>query len=80
MADIRSAMVENLAKRGGADRIQFRRVRFDESIEGRLLSDLASERDSHPIDTAIDLLRRGGVGIISYNMHDDDVRTLMTPS
>ena len=80
MADIRSAMVENLARRGGADRIQFRRVRFDESIEGRLLSDLASERDSHPIDTAIDLLRRGGVGIISYNMHDDDVRTLMTPS
>jgi N-acyl-D-aspartate/D-glutamate deacylase len=80
MADIRAAMVENLARRAGADRIQFRRVRFDESIEGRLLSDLARERGEDPIDTAIDLLKRGGVSIISHNMHDDDVRTLMTPS
>ncbi len=80
MADIRTAMVESLDRRSGADRIQFRRVRFDESIEGRLLSALASERGEDPIDTAIDLLRRGGVSIISHNMHDDDVRTLMTPS
>ena len=80
MADIRTAMVESLDRRGGADRIQFRRVSFDESIEGRLLSDLALERSEDPIDTAIDLLRRGGVSIISHNMHDDDVRTLMTPS
>jgi N-acyl-D-aspartate/D-glutamate deacylase len=80
MADIRPAMVENLDRRGGADRIQFRRVRFDESIEGRLLSDIARERGADPIDTAIDLLRRGGVSIISHNMHDEDVRTLMTPA
>ena len=80
MADIRSAMVESLARRGGADRIQFRRVRFDESIEGQLLSDLARERSEDPIDTAIDLLRQGVVSIISHNMHEDDVRTLMAPS
>ena len=80
MADIRSAIVDNLDRRGGADRIQFRRFRPDESIEGRLLSDLARERGEDPIDTAINLLRRGGVSIISYNMHEDDVRTLMTPS
>jgi N-acyl-D-aspartate/D-glutamate deacylase len=80
LADIRSAMVESLDRRGGADRIQFRRVRFDESIEGRLLSDLARERSQDPIDTAFDLLRRGGVSIISHNMNQDDVRTLMTPS
>ena len=80
MADIRSAMVDNLDRSGGADRIQFRRFRRDESIEGRLLSDLARERGEDPIDTAINLLRRGGVSIISYNMHEDDVRTLMTPS
>ena len=80
MADIRTAMVENLDRRGGADRIQFRRFRPDESIEGRLLSDLARERGEDPIDTAIDLLRRGGPGIISYNMHEDDIATLMAPS
>ena len=80
MADIRTAIVENLDRRGGADRIQFRRFRPDESIEGRLLSDLARERGEDPIDTAIDLLKQGGPSIISHNMHDDDVRTLMTPS
>ena len=80
MADIRLAMVDNLARRGGADRIQFRRFRADESIEGRLLSDLALERGEDPIDTAIDLLRRGGPGIVSFNMHEDDIATLMVPS
>jgi len=70
--------VDGLARRGGADRIQFRRFRPDPSIEGRRLSELARERGEDPIDTAIDLLRRGGVSIVSFNMHDDDIETLMT--
>lgn len=77
MARIRDGMVEGLARRGGADRIQFRRHRPDPSIEGRLLSDLADERGQDPIDTAIDLIKAGSVGIVSFNMHDDDVETLM---
>lgn len=77
MARIREGMVEGLARRGGADRIQFRRFRPDPSIEGRLLSDLADERGEDPIDTAIDLIRSGGVSIVSYNMHDDDLERLM---
>ena len=77
MDRIREGMVEGLARRGGADRIQFRRFRPDPSIEGRLLSDLADERGEDPIDTAIDLIRSGGVSIVSYNMHDDDLERLM---
>lgn len=77
MARIREGMVEGLARRGGADRIQFRRFRPDPSIEGRLLSELADERGEDPIDTAIDLIRSGGVSIVSYNMHDDDLERLM---
>ncbi len=76
-ARIREEMVENLARRGGADRIQFRRAVFDESLEGRLLSDVAAERGEDPVDAAARLLRQGSVSIISYNMHEDDVRTLM---
>ena len=76
-ARIRVEMVENLARRGGADRVQFRRAVFDESLEGRRLSDVAAENGEDPVDTAADLLRRGSVSIISYNMHEDDVRTLM---
>ncbi len=77
MARIRAGMIEGLARRGGADRIQFRRYRPDESIEGRLLSDLAEQRGQDPIDTAIDLIRGGSVSIVSFNMNDDDVETLM---
>ncbi|MDG2283458.1 MAG: amidohydrolase family protein [Longimicrobiales bacterium] len=77
MARIREGMEEGLVRRGGADRIQFRRYRPDPSIEGRLLSDVAADRGQDPIETASDLIRRGSVSIVSYNMHDDDVETLM---
>ena len=74
---IKEEMIEGLARRGGADRIQFRRYRPDESIEGQLLSEVAEERGQHPIDTAIDLIKAGSVSIVSYNMNDEDVETLM---
>ncbi|MCY3677566.1 MAG: amidohydrolase family protein [Gemmatimonadetes bacterium] len=75
---IREAMVENLARRGGADRIQFRRFEADPAIEGRLLSDLATERDADPIDVALELILQGGPSIVSFNMSEEDLLTLMT--
>ena len=77
-ARIREAMVENLARRGGADRIQFRRFTDDPSIEGRLLSDLAAEHGADPVDLALELILQGGPSIVSFNMSDEDLLTLMT--
>jgi N-acyl-D-amino-acid deacylase len=77
MTRIRKAMTENLARRGGAGRIQFRRYRPDPSIEGRMLSDLAEERGVDPLDVAIDLIKGGSVSIVSHNMDEGDVETLM---
>jgi N-acyl-D-aspartate/D-glutamate deacylase len=77
MERIREGMVEGLARRGGADRIQFRRYVPDPSIEGRLLSDIAKERGQDPIETSVDLISAGSVSIVSFNMHDDDIETLM---
>ncbi len=77
MARIHAAMVEGLARRGGADRIMFRRYVPDPSIEGRYLSELAEERGQDPIDVATDLIRGGNVSIVSFNMHHRDVETLM---
>lgn len=77
-ARIREAMVENLARRGGADRIQFRRFTEEPSIEGRLLSDLAAERGADPVDLALELILQGGPSIVSFNMSEEDVLTLMT--
>lgn len=74
---IRAAMRRNLARRGGADRIQFRRVEGDPAIEGRTLDEVAGERGVPPVETALELLRRGSPGIVSFNMHEEDVRTFM---
>jgi N-acyl-D-aspartate/D-glutamate deacylase len=78
LARIRAEMVENLARRGGADRIQFRRHRPDSSIEGRLLSEVAEDRGMDPIDLSIQFLEEGSPSIVSYNMHARDIATFMT--
>lgn len=78
-ARIRRGMVENLARRGGADRIQFRRFQADPSIEGRRLSDVAAERGGDPVDVALALIRQdGGPSIVSFNMSEEDLLRLMT--
>jgi N-acyl-D-aspartate/D-glutamate deacylase len=74
---IRGAVVENLARRGGADRIQFRRVRWDSSLEGRLLSDVAEEWGMDAVEAAMRIFERGGASIVSFNMNERDIRTLM---
>jgi N-acyl-D-aspartate/D-glutamate deacylase len=76
-ARIRAEMVDNLARRAGASAIQFRRFREDPSIEGKTLAELARANGRDPIDEALALLERGGPSIVSFNMHEDDVRTLM---
>jgi N-acyl-D-amino-acid deacylase len=78
LARIRAEMVENLARRGGADRIQFRRYQEDPSIEGRLLSNVARERGIDPIDLSIEFFKVASPSIVSFNMNEKDIRTFMT--
>jgi N-acyl-D-aspartate/D-glutamate deacylase len=77
LARIKEDMEENLARRGGADRIQFRRVQFEESLEGRTLDQVAEEWGVSPIDASVRLFRLGSPSIVSFNMHEADVRGLM---
>lgn len=77
MALIRKGMIENLARRGGADRIQFRSFSPDPSVEGRLLSEVARNWELDPIDAAIRMVREGDAGIVSFNMNERDVATFM---
>ena len=75
-ARIRQAMVDNLARRGGADRIQF--TGGGPEMEGRTLQSLADQQRTHPIDVAIEIITGGLPGsVISFNMHTDDLRRLM---
>jgi len=77
LADIRREMVENLKRRAGAENIQLGNYAPDPSITGKRLGELARARLMDPVDLAIDLLRRGSPGIVSYNMNENDIKALM---
>src|SRR5690606_19314691 len=58
-------------------RIQIGSYAPDRSLEGGTLADAAAKLDMDPVETAIALLDRGGVGIVSFNMLDEDIERLM---
>lgn len=70
-------MEENLARRGGADRIVMRHVSYDSNLEGVSLEEIASNRNKEAVETALELLTEGSPGIVSFNMHSDDVEYFM---
>ncbi len=76
-ARLRSDLVENLDRRGGAERIQFRYFEHDHSIEGQTLAWYAERAGKAAPDAVLDLLEQGGASIVSFNMSDDDVERLM---
>ena len=76
-ARIRTEMVENLARRGGAERLQFRTHDADPTIEGLTLAAVAVARGQAPVDAAIAIVEAGGAGVVSFNMDDGDVEFLM---
>jgi N-acyl-D-amino-acid deacylase len=74
---IEAAMEENLRRRGGAERIQFRRHEPDPSIEGRTLAEVAALRGLDGVGAAMALLEEGSPAIVSFNMDERDVAELM---
>jgi len=70
-------MWENLDRRGGADRLQFRRFEPGPSIEGKTLEEVAQARHLDPIELSIALLEQGGASFVSFNMNSRDVDRLM---
>ncbi|MFB3069418.1 MAG: amidohydrolase family protein, partial [Gemmatimonadales bacterium] len=79
-ARIRADVAENLDRRGGADRLQISRHEADPSLEGRTMGDIARERGIEAADLALELVQSGGAGLVSFNMNDDDIATLMRQS
>jgi N-acyl-D-aspartate/D-glutamate deacylase len=74
---LRAGMVENLARRGGAARMQFSRYTPDPTIEGKTLAQVAEQRGQDPVDLAMALIARGSAGITSFNMDSTDIATFM---
>ena len=76
-ARIVSAVRDNLARRGGAERIRIAGFRADTSLEGQTLAQVASRNNQDPVEAALALIGRGGAGIVSFNMSDADIERLM---
>lgn len=76
-AQIRKEMAQNLERRAGANAIMIRRYRPDPSLEGKRLDEIAKSKLQDPLDTAIDMLIKGGAAIVSFNMNEKDVEAIM---
>ncbi|HEY0970574.1 MAG TPA: amidohydrolase family protein [Gemmatimonadales bacterium] len=70
-------MRENLARRGGAERIRISRHAADSTVEGLTLAAIAARQGVDAVETAIALVTAGGPQVVSFNMHDDDIERLM---
>jgi N-acyl-D-amino-acid deacylase len=72
-----SVAAENLRRRGGADSIVIAFCRHDRSLEGRNLSQIAQERGVTTVAAALDIIARGGASVVSFNMSETDIETIM---
>ncbi len=77
LARIQEEMVENLDRRGGAERIMLRNYDPDPALAGRRLSEFASDWEIDPIEAATRILLETSPSIISFNMNEEDIRTFM---
>jgi N-acyl-D-aspartate/D-glutamate deacylase len=75
-ARLRADMLENLDRRGGADRLQFQSA-ADPKYEGMTLQEVADLNGMEPVDMAIEMLKSGGGGLVSFNMSERDIELLM---
>ncbi|HEX6973809.1 MAG TPA: amidohydrolase family protein, partial [Vicinamibacterales bacterium] len=68
---------ENLRRRGGAASIQIAFYRPDPSLEGKTLAQIAKARGTTPTRTALNMLAKGNASIVSFNMSEKDIATIM---
>ncbi len=76
-AAIRTEMLANIERRGGPDTLVVSRHKPDASVEGKSLLQIGTERCMEPVDAAIELQIAGGAGMVSFNMRDEDLETIM---
>lgn len=73
---IRTEMIENLRRRGGADSLLM--TSANTLWTGKRLSQVGRMWDVEPIEAALKMIRSGkGTDVASFNMREDDIRLFM---
>ena len=75
--EIRAAVKDNIARRGGADTLVISRYSVNPSFEGQRLSDLAAKAGVPPEEYALQLLEKGDASLVSFNMSEGDIEAVM---
>jgi N-acyl-D-aspartate/D-glutamate deacylase len=75
--EIREEVKQNIARRGGADTLMISRYSVNPSFEGQRLSALAARAGVPPEEYALQLLEKGDASLVSFNMSEADIDTIM---
>jgi N-acyl-D-amino-acid deacylase len=68
---------DNIRRRGGAHAIAVASGRGAPNLEGQRLDDIAAARGVTPEQAAADIVIAGGASIVSFNMSEKDIETIM---
>jgi N-acyl-D-amino-acid deacylase len=78
--EIRAEVKANIARRGGADTLMISRYSVNPSFEGQRLSALAARAGVAPEEYALQLLEKGDASLVSFNMSEGDIESIMRQS
>jgi N-acyl-D-amino-acid deacylase len=70
-------VTENLRRRNGPDAILIASYRADPSLAGKTLTEVAKARGVDPVTAALALMDGGSASIVSFNMSESDIETIM---
>lgn len=68
---------ENLRRRGGPSAILVAFYRPDPALEGKSLAQIAEAKGLDPVKAALDMIAKGTVSIVSFNMSEPDIENIM---
>lgn len=66
-----------IAEVGGAQNIKIANCKFDPSLEGKTVADIAAERGVDEVETLLDIILSGRTSGIVRSMNEEDVKTIM---
>ena len=76
-SEIRAEVKTNIARRGGAETLMISRYSVNPSFEGQRLSALAAKAGVPPEEYALQLLEKGDASLVSFNMSENDIESIM---